>query len=343
MSAIPASRERLNSRIASAFCPAVAVVFSVAFCVLADEPVTQPAVFRPRPLPPAKTIDEGLKYTDVEKIILGAVRDATDKTPVHQHKDKALFVLLRRAAAMPKPTADQLDALDRPSYQNILARPARYRGEAVRYIVRVCRSRRLSPGRNLARSAWWPKDADVWEVDCIDGEGKYPGDRPLRIYCPFDPAAILGKGTQKDGDVIYDLPGKRVELAAIFFKVFAARPERQAQGMPDELLYPCLVAWHMKQTSQAGSARPGIIQLTVIIVILVLMVAAFVFVKRRSSRARAATQRRYRPLRKETMDESEHIREKTDHDEPVDVDPALKAAAEEYRQEHPNNAKDGHN
>ncbi len=310
---------------------AVTVVAFACTCLSADE--TAPATSLPTaatyaPFATAKSVAEGLRYTEMERTILEDVRDATPQHRLKDYQDKALFVLLRRAAGLPKPTMEELDAMDRPSYANLLKKPARYRGEAIRYTLRVNLVTRVTPGNGIRHSKWWPKDKPLWQVDCIDGTGQYPGDRPLRLFTTFDPTEILGGGKVIEDGISYGEYGRKVEVTAIFFRVFSARTRRSTEDDPEWKEYPILICWYMGKVGLAEKTGKVNLPLAGMVVMLIVMAGAYIYFKKKT-RPHPGRKHNFRPPGGEAGDSEE-----------VEIDPALKAAVEQYRQEHPDERDD---
>ena len=304
----------------------------------AASPASAPPVRLVGPLPAAKTLEEGLDYTEVERTLLEVVRDAKPGAPAAERPGSCLFLLLRRAKALPQLDAEQFGSLERPSFRNLLSEPSRYRGRAIRYAVRVNRVRKLAPGKGLPFSRWWRRSESIWQMDCIDGTGKYPGERPLRIYTHLDPTKLLGKAEKLADEWRYGKEGKLINVAAIFLKVFTAEVAKAEPPRPTERDYPCMVAWQIQRPSSGGyTAAPIPPLLVLMLVILILLAAAFWWVKRCSRIRREAEENARRALRVTGQEQNEPADEP---EEGQQVDPMLKAAAEQYRKEHPDEQTD---
>ncbi len=316
--------------------PATAPTTSVV--VIPLWPETAPAApWAMPPLPAAKTLDEGLTLTHMERGILKSVRDF-DRQDLH----KPLFILLRRAAALPRLDAEQLDTLDRPSYRNMLKRPERYRGEPIRMTVHVSAVYEYSPDSQLRPPAtrWWPRDRTFWGLDCLKSSGKKAWDEPVVIYTHLDPTSILGKGKPADNCTLYDPWKNKIELAGVFYKVYEAQERGDKKtDAKHRRMYPVIVAWQIDKARKAPSPPAADSRMYIILLIVAMLVFLFMYFKRVTRRQRQAGGAKYQSIRdlSKIVPQPEVVGEPLSKDEQAgdaaEVDPDLKAAAEEYRKE----------
>jgi len=290
------------------------------------------------PLPKVASVAEGLDYTEAERALLDTVWDATDGRRGVIRAGEPLMMLLRRADGLRDLPTDPWPALDQPAFANLRDRPEDYRGKAIRCVVHVVRVRRMAPGdgRGVDRipySRWWKRGRPLWRLECIDGLGEYRGDRPLRIYTPFDPNKRLPGGKPEGGAIEYEWTKTRVEVAAIFYKTFDARAEKPKTAGKDRFRYPCLVAWDLRRLeSSPASESPlsgGLLGLLLATGGgIAVLVAAFYYVRRSARRRPAAPQ----PQPPAPADQEPR--------EPAEVDAELREAARRYRQDHPDEYQD---
>ncbi len=288
----------------------------------ASQPATEPLA--PPPPGEAESVAEGLDWSEAERAILGAIEDFEP-----QIADEALGMILRRAKRLEDLPASQLSDLDHPAYKNLLERPGRYRGEAVRLVLYLAYVKKLLPGEvNLSESRWWPSDKPIWRLDGFGADTPYPADEPLRIFSVVDPASIISvpQAAQADEEIEY-LRTPAIEVAAVFYKVYTDLSRGDPDRLPTQRNYPVLVAWDIKHadlpgrepTDTGGTAGPT----SIVLIVAVTLAALFIVLKLRARR-RGRPSPRTAPRGGAGGPPSSG---------PDQVDPNLRAAAEQYRKE----------
>jgi len=187
----------------------------------------------------------------------------------------------------------------------------------------------------------------VWR---LHGLNLVPPDKtphPLIVFLLQDPQQLLGKPDKvhMSGDLEYHKSRDRLDLAAVFYKVYTGRDLKRRQRD-----YPVFVAWQAAAQPAAGLSRGGTM-LTLFIGMGVILLIGFLFLKRYLRQIRGAGQSgfvRYRPLRDRIAqgsaapDAAGGADAEAQPAEDTDVDPLLKQAAEEYhRERHQEDAADG--
>jgi hypothetical protein len=282
--------------------------------VLRPQTATAPAGTIPR----AESIEQALTFTDEERELLAAARDQT-----HQLDEPGFYVLLRRVASLPRLSPDELSALASPAYGNLLEYPQRYRTRPVRLRIEPKLVKQLTPGKGLGRSKYWPVDRPVWRVDALNRGGTSPVDEPIIVFSVADPTPLLGEPTEtaEDGRLVY----KRnivVQVAGVFYKVQSAHSRGSAE-QPSELReYPVVLAWQVRRGGGTTSAfAEGTLETIIMVVAVVLLLILFLYMRRRT-REQEEPHFTYRPRRESPGGEP---------DEEDEVDPALREAADDHR------------
>ncbi|MCK4601614.1 MAG: hypothetical protein KAU28_04060, partial [Phycisphaerae bacterium] len=240
-----------------------------------------------------------------------------------------LYVLLARAAEMQPPSEKQFEILPRPGYRNLLKHPYIYRGQAIRMSLRVCTAKKLTAGTGLGASIDWPRGKAAWRLDCVNAATEDPVNEPLMVYCPFDPRELLPKAdkVEPDGEMKFTWPGRRIELAGVFYKVYWDYDRGTKGRAPVKRSFPVVVAWQIRTDRWRGPAGPVSLQLVIIIGILVILVAAFLLLRRHLKHTRKSGRRQeYRSLRDLSQSGAAEAGE---------IDAELTSAVQEYRQERP--------
>jgi len=270
------------------------------------------------PLPKAKTLEDGLRFSPKEWTILRAVDDRKA-----QLDEEAAYVLFRRAASLPYLSPDDFNMLGQPTGEWLRSHPDGFRGQPVRlqvYVFEVMKFTGTSP-------SWWPEQTPVWQLHCERANARRPGDEPLILVSLVDPTPLLGKPGKvlSDGTVQYPRAVQVVDVAGVFYKTI----EQNDQSTPPvKRRYPVIVVWQMKP-GQSAEASTGEWKLWSIFGGFLLLAFGWFFIRRRLSQSRRERdgefgRRGYRPMRDQTEDEPRHV--------PLgEVDPKLRAAVEEYR------------
>jgi hypothetical protein len=295
----------------------------------AAQPPSQPAPpFSPvgpaPPLPRAQTVDQGLQLTEEE---LQALAPASQK--IDQIEEPGLYVILRRAAAMPELTEAEREMLDQPSYVNLRDHPEVYRLRAMRIRLRVNRVFEAVAGTGLSQySHWWPRGKPAWIIDglAVSGGDPYRQDQPLRVVSVVAPDNLPKPDkVQQDGAKVFFEPGPAVEVAGVFYKVYR---RRSIEGPPRD--YPVIVAWQIAPRGGRAEAFDSLSRPVGLILVIVALAAGFVFFKRRARRAGEAARP---PDRRPGAADGRQPHTAQGDQQAGQVDPLLTAAVEEYRKQ----------
>ena len=229
---------------------------------------TQPV---PKPIVPAKSVQEALAYDQAERAILEDVCDGDG-----QLDSLALSVLLRRAAMLPAGPAALAEA-DRPNVKNLWREPARYRGRLIRiegaFIHQQDWSRYASPTSYYSGPVYM-----VHLQELATGEF-----RPLIVMLPYPPPERI-------------IQGRRIRLGGLFYKLVTLPEDPATGGDPNKThKYPVIIARDLGLRGWVpSSTMPTPVLLLVGLVVLLLVV--FVFIWRQAARARRRGPE-YKPLR----------------------------------------------
>lgn len=294
-----------------------------------SRPATQPAATEPTtrsaPAGALGQIENILEPDRKEKLIVSDVQDYST-----QLDEPALYLMLSKAARLPTLSGKQFDQLDQPSYHNMLNKPRRYRLLPVRITVMAYAVKKLhtGPDGGLSPSPHWPKDKPVWRIDCLHAPG---GDErrkePMRIFSVADPTEILGEPDRTEaGELIY-APGRRLDIAGVFYKVYSGSTVEGKRGN-----FPVVIAWQYR--SGAGGLFVETATHPIVVTALAgvaLLAGGYLVIRRHISRIRRARSapREYRPKR----DTAEEPGRQSPSPETDYVDPLLKEAVEEHRKQ----------
>ncbi len=264
---------------------------------------------------------EAIDLTDIQRTVLAAARDG-DSYLFHN----AVYVLLSKARALSPLSADELAALESPSYAKMRRHPNQYRGQPIRLDVYVMTRYKLVAGDDLPIKPGMTKGDTVWQLGCFI-VGKDMGvsrAMPLTIFSVVDPNEFLGTPIESDTGQTQG-HYRKARIAGLFYKVYKGTDR---DGEPR--LYPAVVAW---QFVDRGTVEPGWSPyqvFAVAVAALIGLVLLFRMVKRYRNYARPSGRDRakYVPLREELDQDGDD----EEHQEPVDgpVDPDLASAAEEH-------------
>ena len=296
----------------------------------ADEPATTtsaPYLFDVAASRPAEPADRGdlierkLHFTGAEAEALNAVRDG-----VHQWNETGLYVLLARVAELPALEPDGFAALDRPAYENLLRRPQRYRAQAMRLTFRVFRVQKMTADNGLlTHTPFWPKERPVWRMFGTFGQRLDP-DRPVAVFSVADPSALLGRPDETATDEMRYKRGRPVEAACVFYKVYT---DREADPPHNTRKYPLALAWQLARPVPGGSAAAD--PRVWVPAVLILAGGMLYFFLRRQAKRFGRRRAEYRARREEARAPEVAVPDEPEDD--ADVDPLLKAAAEDYHQQ----------
>jgi len=165
-------------------------------------------------------------------------------------------------------------------------------------------------------------------------------NQPVVIYTHLDPTGMLGKGNVEDNCTLYDPKKNTIELACVFYKVYEA--EEQGDKKTDakrRRMYPVIVAWQFDKVRKAPSESLLDSRIYIVLLIVVMLLFLYMYFKRITRRQRQGAGAKYRSLRDLSKIEPQpevvgEPRAEEDRDgDAGEVDPDLKAAAEEYRKE----------
>ncbi len=260
----------------------------------------------------AESVEQGLTFTEQEQQILDTVRDYSQ-----QRDEPPLYLILRRAAALPELPDAELSALGAPSYADLLEYPSRYRARPLRMRVVPWSVRRLTAGKGLGRSSHWPTDRPVWEIHGINvGAGpELKEEEPVILFSVVDPTPIFGEPdeTAEGGRKIY-YSQPPIDAAGVFYKILTA--ESRAG---DELNYPVVAAWQLRRS--AADATPGtdMLQALVLMVVVALLLIMFFYMRRRSQ-GQSSKYPTYQPRRptEDTDTDEDDLDEQDEQEEQMD-------------------------
>lgn len=245
----------------------------------ASQPLLPEAEPQPQPLSiaPAAGVEEALRYTDEERIILDDIniRDASLDTA-------ALPVLLCRAQMLPTDRSILTEA-DRPNLKNLWREPQRWRYRLVRVEgkFQLLENFRAKPSRRWGTRA-------VYVLHLV--ETQTGQNRRLIIMLTRKPAGEMRRD-------------QRIELAGIFYKLARLSDSRESPETAELVDFPVLVAGAVFDAGagDAGLSLPPKVVATIAVVVLLLVV--FILLRVRLGR-RPAPGGRYKPLRSERVAEA---------------------------------------
>lgn len=292
----------------------------------AEDPATRPASQPTEELSKIEIIERALKLSDAETDLY--MVDAGRRRQLSHQASLTMF--MRRIKDLPTLTGRQTGCLDMPAAANLLKRPDRYAGRPIRLNVLVIRVWRWEPGKDFrATIHWTARDGPIWRYDCYNADATSPSNEPVYVLSPLDPNAVLGKPSEigKKGQWMYSrIP--QVELAGVFYKIYSSKSDSK---VPRD--YPVVLAWQIRTTGGTGAGgmftNPA---RNVVMVVVIILAIVFLFLMR------ARQVRRVRSRPKEPLGyRTSGARLATERDGPVkpedEVDPDLKAAAQEYLQQ----------
>jgi len=264
----------------------------------------------------------GLQLTDTEKTALGDVTDGST-----QWRESAFYLLLRRVSQLPELAPEDLHSLDAPAYRSLLHEPQRHRARAMRRRVRVYRVLKMSPGRghaDLGYSPAWPKGRSVWQIYCTGAEVPDPADEPMVVFSTVEPTGLgrPDKVTTQEEQMFSR--GPEVEIVCVFYKVI----EDVEDGSGRRRDYPLLLAWQMfpRTESLHRAVPPGI---WIVAAGIGAVAVGYFFLRRHVRRLRRPAASGAAGARATRRAEAAPEGGEPDGS----VDPLLKEAAQQYRQE----------
>ncbi|MFW6132480.1 MAG: hypothetical protein ACOC8F_01190 [Planctomycetota bacterium] len=287
------------------------------------QPATRPAAPSTRPLDNPGLIP--LTQAQWESW-QAALRD-TDRMPPDEGP---LFYELLRHVSELEPLDDEVVArLPSPAYQDLVENPRKHAGPPVRPVrlaVRVLRVYVLTPKDHLPPTRAWQAERKIYKIHAVN-DVEQSADQPLILYSAHDPQDVLG---EPDANEVergvpcrrYDGDLPRARVVGIFYKAYDGQ-YRDPQGRMHEHRWPVILASQFVPLADEQGFTS--MHMGILIAILLMAVALFVYLKRRTSQADRGNAPRYEPLRNRP-------------DQPggeqgagEEVDPQLRSAVEDYR------------
>lgn len=262
----------------------------------------------PGPLEPMEIAEDDLDaalapLSEDEQLLAADVADES-----RQFREPFLYVLLRRAAMMPA-GPESLKAVDPVRYDNLLSRPANYRGRPIGMEVWVWS---IQPLEGLSLSRWWG-DRPAWWAICSLRDVNDATSKPIVVILTELPEG-LSEGRYHDNQPVRIACG-------LFYKTIYWRQREIQPGDPSEILYPVMVAGALlpPDAQYRSEGLPGYV--LAMFAAVVVMAAGYVVLKTRTRRSPASG-----PAPAVTIDQP-------DENEDGDVDPDLVEQVRRYRQQ----------
>ncbi|MFB3893131.1 MAG: hypothetical protein ACE15C_14030 [Phycisphaerae bacterium] len=282
------------------------------------------------PLPPAQSVEDGLKYDQDEKEILAAVRDHT-----RQLTDSGLYVLLRRAASLPQLDAGSLASLNQISGTSLMNSPEKYRGEPLHMTMRVYKMRPWTPGVEFKFNDRWPKDKPIWWMAGLEGTYKNKDAKRIVVLSLVDPKLALGEEDKpgESGEYIYN-SGRQIDLAGIFYKTYSDQPA-SSQGTTAPMQdFPVIVAWQVERSGSIFGSTPWYWWVIFAGVSVLIVIGIVFFGNRLKASLRGGRgDRRFQSFRHKRVEEARQAALLADEQKVEEVDQALKEAAEQFKKD----------
>lgn len=325
----------------------------MAFDQQADKPddATQETAQAAQPAAtPLELVEQTLVLTEQEQDALNVALEEGRRV---QMWGAAVYRLLAKIATLPALSAQEREALPRPTYQSLLSQPRRHAGRAIRATVQILYARELVAGTpQFAATVDVPQGTKVWQMDGYFYGAADKPQGPIRVLSVADPMEVLGRNREwKDDEWAFGIPAPKAELTGVFYKVWDST-SRTAEGesktgrrgpiivvSTKTTPYPVVLAWQVDppqlDTSSGGNmmVMGGVLAMMAGVVLLVLV---FYFINRQvRQRRRDARQDpthwwgQYRPLR----DTSQDTQPGQDPEQDDAIDPAVLAASEAYRRQ----------
>lgn len=295
----------------------------------AQQPVSAPATSQNASAPttndastPSPTV---LTLSPDEKQVLVTVHDETDWVA-----ENAFFLLMSKVAALEQ--ENWPSNLDSPAPANLIDRPDRYRYEPIAITVRIWRIMELSTAnRRLRSNYYWPRDKTLYEIQATSalppGPDGTPVGEPIILFADHKPLRLPKPTAAENGRYQY-ASGPEYRIEGLFYKTIR-RP-----GEKDNLMHtmPVILTVRAEPTYRTFvHEKSGSLKAVMTVLLGCGLVAGYFFVKRHLLGKRKATDR-------PRFSEYTPLRDSDDSEEPVD--PALAAAAEQYRREHGDETED---
>jgi len=297
---------------------------------LSASPAPAPSI--PRRTGVVGEIEQALKLTEKEQNIVSDMVEPAGKdqpTALPEAKED-FYIYMSKVVRLPFLKKADFHALDMPAYKNLLENPRRYAGKPIRMSVLAFTVKRLTVNNGLRPSIRWPKDKPVWQMQCLNAEAEIPGNQPLTVYATIDPTAILGPAefNEKNNEFYYPAPGKKCQIAGVFLKNYRRTDRGGAVDRPKLREYPAILAWQVEKPPHPTVSPLLDPRVAIALVIIMAMLVGFLILKRQLRRPGRVGSRKYRPKRPDADNNSTEPNKLANGE----VDPALKAAAKQFRQ-----------
>lgn len=291
-------------------------------------PVLQIGTGAPK-LTPLEQINQKLDLSAQEEQLFLSVRDGTLTV-----EDSAFYFLMGRVATFPQLDEAEMDGLDKVAVKNLIRAPKHYRGQAVQLNVRVYEIETWSlKNQKITPNRYRPGNKPIYAIFCTNADAVNHSDEPLILLSETLPPDLPEGKYQKKTDRMGYPHGPRYHVAGVFYKYLTLEDTTGTQMKRSQNRnYPVLLAWQMKSDKPAALPESWNRNPMVAIFVICFLGGAltFVLLVRSIRRKKKLTNTelfggRYKPWR----DLDEEQREEEDGE----IDPALKQAAEAYRQE----------
>ena len=281
----------------------------------------------PPTLTPLEQIYQKLDLSAQEEQLFLSVRDGTLTV-----EDSAFYFLMGRVATFPQLDEAEMDGLDKVAVKNLIRAPQRHRGQAVQLNVRIFEIETWSlKNQKITPNRYRPGNKPIYAIFCTNADSSNDSDEPLILLSETLPPDLPEGKYQRITDRMGYPHGPRYHVAGVFYKYLTLADTGTQTKRSQNRNYPVLLAWQMKSDKPALPERWNRNPMVAIFVICFLGgVVAFVLLARSIRRKKKLSNAelfggRYKPWR----DLDEEQREEEDGE----IDPALKQAAEAYRQE----------
>jgi len=236
-----------------------------------------------------------------------------------QLDEPGLSLVLGKTVKLPHLSIEDLPKLDTPSYHNLLRNPQRYRCQPMSIHLRAFSITKMRLSDFTSLSSTIPLDTAVWRIFATTASGGQ--EEPVFVLSLVDPQLPKPDKVEPDAEQLYN-KGPEIRVACVFYKIYKTKDRGTAKQPPQFRDYPLLMTWQIYPATAGESFQ---IEKSFILtaVILVLLVVGFVILKIWIARLKKQTQaktQQYKSLREDTPKA----------DEPVELDPLLKAAGEDY-------------
>lgn len=273
-----------------------------------------------------RMIVDAMTFDPQEQLILGDTSDGSGSLAY----DHGLAIMLKHVSSIRQLPPEHISLLESPPVRLLRKYPDEFRFRPVRLEVKVYMVEKLTPGKNMVSSTYWPSDRNIWQLYCVSAMTPDPEHSPLIITITEDPTDALGTPDQVDskGAMIFRKQPRRIEVAGIFYRNY--RHETRDGGQAS---YPVVLAWQSRlvgsvESSSGGGGLQGIL----LGLVLVMLLGAWWW-----SRQYLRSRKDQDNQRQDALRQAREAREQMviDEAEAAQIDPALRAAAEEYFREHP--------